>query len=170
MKLRLIASLAGLLILISSAASAQAPTESAQTETGVARISLIHGDVSTQRGDSGDWAAAALNAPIVAGDRVSTGDRSRAEVQLDYANILRLDERTQANITGLTSTQIQVQVGRGLANYSVLKDSEADVEIDAPNLSVHPRRGDGSYRITVLADDQAEVLVRRGEADISTPQ
>src|SRR6266404_1235609 len=72
-----------------------AQTESAQTEsapkgTGVARVSLIHGDVSTQRGDSGDWASAVLNAPIVSGDRVSTGDNSRAELQLDYANILRI--------------------------------------------------------------------------------
>jgi hypothetical protein len=208
-KLRLIASLAGFFILITSAARAQlqndpapdqeqtesvqaepeqtepmqsepdqaqpAQTESAQTQsapkgTGVARVSLIHGDVSTQRGDSGDWATAVLNAPIVSGDRVSTGDNSRTELQLDYANILRIDERTQANITGLDRTQIQIQLARGLANYSVLKDSEADVEIDAPNLSVHPRRGDGSYRITVYSDDQAEVLVRRGEADISTPQ
>jgi uncharacterized protein DUF6600/FecR-like protein len=175
MKFRLMAGLAGLLILISSAASAQAQTEPAQTEsqqkeTGVARISLIHGDVSTQRGDSGDWSAATLNQPIVAGDRVSTNEGSRAEVQLDYANILRVDGNTQANVTGLTQTQIQIQLARGLANYSVLKDSEADVEIDAPNLSVHPRRGDGSYRITVISDDQAEVMVRKGEADISTPQ
>src|SRR5437667_4799899 len=68
-----------------SAQSAPAQTQSAEKETGVARVSLIHGDVSTQRGDSGDWATAILNAPIVTGDRVSTGDDGRAEVQLDYA-------------------------------------------------------------------------------------
>ncbi len=211
MKHKLIARLAGLLILITSAVGTQAQTdldqdqtgsvqtdsaqdepqqaepqqaepqqaepaqneplrtESAPKGTGVARVSFIHGDVSTQRGDSGDWASAVLNAPIVSGDRVSTGDNSRAELQLDYANILRIDERTQANITSLDPKQIQIQLARGLANYSILKDSEADVEIDAPNLSVHPGRN-GSYRINVLADDQAEVLVRSGEADISTPQ
>ena len=165
MKLRLMATLAGLLIAISSVASAQV-----QAETGVARVSLIHGDVSTQRGDSGDWAAAALNAPVVAGDRVSAGERSRAEVQLDYANILRLDERTQANITGLSRTQIQIQLSRGVANYSMFKDSEADVEIDTPNMSLHPNRRDGSFRITVISDDQTEVLIRKGDAEISTPQ
>jgi hypothetical protein len=185
MKLRLMASVVGMLILISSAARAQVDTESvpndygqaqpaqndsAQKEGGVARISLIHGDVSTQRGDSGDWGTATLNQPIVAGDRVSTNEGSRAEVQLDYANILRIDSSTQANVTALDRRQIQIQLARGLANYSVLKDSEADVEIDAPNLSVHPRRGDGSYRILVTSDDQAEVTVRKGEADISTPQ
>jgi FecR protein len=165
MKLKLMAGLAGFLIMISSAVNAQT-----QEDPGVARISLIHGDVSTQRGDSGDWGAAVLNAPVVAGDHVSTGDRSRAEVQLDYANILRLDERTQANLTGLSHTQIQVELGRGLANYSVFKDTEADVEIDTPNMSLHPNRRDGSYRITVVSDDQTEVLVRKGDAEVSTPQ
>ncbi len=151
-------------------AQAQNNQDTGASAAGVARISLLHGDVSTQRGDSGDWSTAALNQPVVAGDRVSTSEASRAEVQLDFANTLRVDERTQANVTALSRTQIQIQLARGLANYSVVKDSEADVEIDAPNLSVHPRRGDGNYRITVFSDDRAEVMVRRGEADISTPQ
>jgi hypothetical protein len=167
MKLRLIA---GLVLLIANVTSAQSAVEPAQSDAGVARVSFIHGDVSTQRGDSGDWATAALNAPIVAGDRVSAGDKSRAELQLDYANILRIDERTQANITNLSKTQIQVQLASGVANYSVLKDSEADVEIDGPNLSVHPGRGDGNFHITIFSDDRAEVIARRGEADVSTPQ
>jgi hypothetical protein len=199
MKSKLMAGIAGVLLLVSSAAFAQYSDQSSQDspaqdepiqnesvqndqplnnqaqngqpqkETGVARVSFIHGDVSTQRGDSGDWATAALNAPIVTGDRLAAGDRSRAELQLDFANILRLEERTEANVTALTRTQIQIQLSRGLANYSVLKDSEADVELDAPNLSVHPRRGDGRYEVTVISDEQAEVVVRKGEADISTP-
>src|SRR6266566_2918153 len=79
--------------------SSSAPTD---TNSGVARVSLIHGDVSTQRGNAGDWSAAALNAPVLAGDRVSTGDKARTELQLDYANMLRLSEHTQANINTLT--------------------------------------------------------------------
>ena len=64
----------------------------------MARISLIHGDVSTQRGDSGDWSAATLNQPAMTGDKVSTGDNARAELQLDFANILRLGPNSQANV------------------------------------------------------------------------
>ena len=90
------------------------------SNNGVGRVSLIHGDVSTQRGDSGDWSAAVLNAPLMAGDRVSTGDKARAELQLDYANIFRLAEHTQANITNLTRSQIQIQLGHGMANYTVM--------------------------------------------------
>jgi len=63
-----------MMLLCLGSARAQAPV---QVEPGVGRISLIHGDVSTRRGDSGDWAAATLNAPIVSGDKISTADSSR---------------------------------------------------------------------------------------------
>ena len=106
----------------------------------VARLSLIHGDVSTQRGDSGDWSAAQVNAPVMAGDKVSTGDKARTELQLDFANILRLSEHTQANISNLTRSQIQLQLAHGMANYTVLGNSDADAEIDTPNVSIRTER------------------------------
>jgi hypothetical protein len=136
---------------------------------GVARISLIQGDVSTQRGDTGDWAAAALNQPQVGGDRISTGDRSQAELQLDHANILRLGNNAQAKIATVERTQIQVQVGQGLAYYTVFKDSEAEVEIDTPNVAIRPTSKEGVYRIEVNGYE-TQVIVRTGAADISTPQ
>lgn len=138
-------------------------------QTNVARISLIHGDVSMQRGDSGDWTAATLNTPLVRGDIVGTGDKSRAEVQLDYANILRLSSQSQAKIADLTRTHIQIQLSEGYAYYSIFKGSEADVEIDTPNVSVRPLKK-GRYRIQVNSDDETEVVVRDGEAEIDTPQ
>src|SRR5260370_30965670 len=48
---------------------------------GVARISLINGDVSVRRGDSGDWVAGVINAPLLTDDRIGTGANSRGEVQ-----------------------------------------------------------------------------------------
>jgi hypothetical protein len=157
------------LILILAALGAVGGQAQVSTEPGVARISLIHGDVSTQRGDSGDWAAAALNAPIVAGDKISTGDRSRAEVQLDYADVLRLGDHAQAQIANLARTQIQVQIAQGIANFSVFKGGEARVEIDTPNVAIHPVGNEGSYRILVASPEESQVIVRKGEADISTP-
>jgi hypothetical protein len=137
---------------------------------GVARISLMHGDVSTQRGDSGGWSAATVNAPVLAGDQISTGDRARTEVQLDYANTLRLSEHSQANITQLTRSQIQVQLANGMANYSVLGSSDAEAEIDTPNVAIRTEKRDTSFRILVTGDDHTEVLVRKGEVEITTPQ
>lgn len=167
MKTRLLiaASILALAMLGVAPASAQV-----DVSPGVARVSMIHGDVSTQRGDSGDWAAAALNAPIVVGDKISTGDRSRAEVQLDYANILRLSDRSQATIAGLTRTKMQVQLGQGLADFAVFKGTEADVEIDTPNVAIRPPLREGLYRIEVTSEGETNVIVRKGELDISTPQ
>jgi hypothetical protein len=147
--------------------SGEAP---AKTDQGVGRVSMIHGDVSTQRGDSGTWSAAVLNQPVVTGDKVSTGAGGRAEVQLDFANILRLGSNAQANIARFTDKYIQIQVGQGLVNYSVFGESEAEPEIDTPNVAVHPAHKDGVFRIEVRPDGDSIVIVRKGEAEISTPQ
>jgi FecR protein len=144
--------------------------EPAKTDQGVGRVSMMHGDVSTQRGDSGTWSAAILNQPVMNGDKVSTGDGGRAEVQLDYSNILRLGTNSQANIANFTNKYIQIQVAQGIANYSVWGESEAEPEIDTPNVSVHPAHQDGVYRIEVRPDGDSVVIVRKGAAQISTPQ
>jgi len=159
------------ILVVAGCGMAKAQQEPAQQEPepGAGRVSLIHGDVSTQRAGSDDWVAAAVNATVVRGDSVSTGERSRTELELDYANILRLDQRTEAKIADLTRTHIQIQVAQGLVNYTVLKGTEADVEIDTPNMAVHPR-GEGVYRIQVDSSSQTELTVRHGEAEVSTPQ
>ena len=146
--------------------------EQAQAEpsSSVARISLMHGDVSTQRGDSGDWATAAVNQPMVSSDKISTGANSRAEVQLDSANILRLGDSTLASIAGLTRNQIQVQLERGLIDYSVFKGAEGEVEIDTANAAIRPAQNDGIYRIQINAEGETLVIVRKGSAEIATPQ
>jgi hypothetical protein len=136
---------------------------------GVARVSLIHGDVAAMRGDSGDWVATTVNAPLVRGDKISTGAHSRAEIELDYANILRLDQRSEATIADLTRTRIQLQVASGLVDFTVMKGSEANVEIDTPNMAVRPL-GEGVYRIQVNSPSNTEVTVRKGEAEVTTPQ
>ncbi|MGH9571495.1 MAG: DUF6600 domain-containing protein, partial [Candidatus Angelobacter sp.] len=135
----------------------------------VARVSLIHGDVTMQRGDSGDWVAATINTPLLRGDQVATGDKSRTEVQLDFANILRLSSQSEAKIADLTRTRIQVQLSEGYAYYSVFKGSEADVEIDTPNVAVRPLKP-GRYRVQVNSAAETDVIVRDGEAELSTPQ
>ena len=142
----------------------------AQTNQGVGRISMIHGDVSTQRGDSGDWSAAVLNQPILNADKISTGAGGRAEVQLDFANILRLGSNAQVNIANFTHDHIQLQLAQGLIDYSVFNESEAEPEVDTPNVSIHPAHKDVVLRIEVRPDGDTVVIVRKGEAQISTPK
>lgn len=136
---------------------------------GVARISLLNGDVAVRRADSGDYVAAAVNAPLMAQDSVSTGPRSRAEVQFDYANRLRLASNSEVRLTGLDVDRIQMEMARGEATFSVLRDGRSQVEISTPSVSVKPMRR-GNYRIYVGEDGETQVMVRAGEAEIYTPQ
>ncbi|HEY6251201.1 MAG TPA: DUF6600 domain-containing protein [Candidatus Angelobacter sp.] len=141
---------------------------SSGSDPGVARLSLIRGDVSMQRGDSGDWVATQVNTPIVNGDTVATSDGGRAEIQLDYANVLRLASQTQVKIANLSGGNIQVQVAQGYANLSTL-GGDSQVEIDTPNVSIHTARN-GKYRVEVNSDSETSLIVRQGEAEISTAQ
>ena len=123
----------------------------ASAQPGVARASYIHGDVSSQRGDNNELVPLTINTPLEAGDRVSVANDGRAEIQLDYANHLRLSGGATAKIAALNSQNIQVQVGEGLVTYSVLQGSSASAEIDTPNAALHPT-AQGDYRILVNSD------------------
>ncbi len=151
------------------AASGNSPQD-AQNESGAARLSFLQGDVSTQHDGSSDWTAATVNTPVVPGDHISTGPNARAEIQLDYANILRMSGQSTANVVTLNRNQIQLQVGQGLTNYDVLRNGQANIEIDTPNVAVRPAQVEGSYRILVNSDGETIVDVRKGSAEISTPQ
>jgi hypothetical protein len=129
----------------------------------------MNGDVSVRRGDSGEVVAAALNAPVVVEDQLLTGPDSRAEVQLDWANMVRLASMSEVRFSELENQHYQLQVARGMVTFRVLRDSNAQVEISTPSVSVRPMQ-QGTYRITVREDGTAEISVRAGEAEIFTPQ
>ncbi len=169
MRNKLWTSLATLVLALAFFSAAARADDASENGPGAARISNLQGEVSLQRGDSGDWVGATLNAPVMQGDTVATGARSRVELELDYANVLRLASQSQAKIANLSRNQIQVQVGQGLAEYVVYKGNEASAEIDTPNVAVRPL-SEGSYRIQVDSDSQTELIVRKGEAEVSTPQ
>ena len=136
---------------------------------GVARVSLINGDVTVRRGDSGDWIQAEVNMPLVEGDSIAAGRASRAEVQLDYSNLLRLNEESELNVTQLANRSFRVQVERGIVTYSELQGGEADMDIETPLVAVRPRKK-GTYRIQVFGQDRVEVTVRDGEAHIASTE
>lgn len=136
---------------------------------GVARVSLLNGDVSMRRGDSGEVVAAALNAPLMSGDALMTGNSARAEVQLDSANFIRLAPNTEVRFSQVDNGQYQAQLAIGTVTFTMLRDSNANVEISTPAVSVRPQKS-GAYRILVREDGTAEITVRAGEADVFTPR
>jgi FecR protein len=135
---------------------------------GVARISLIQGEVSIRRGDSGDWVAAANNAPLMTDDRISTGPNARAEVQFDAANTLRIGPGAEVRFTDLENRRFLMQLARGTVTFRVLRASDADAEVDTPSVSARPKQI-GAYRISVTEDGQSEITVRSGNIEIFSP-
>jgi len=135
---------------------------------GVARISLLNGDVSVRRGDSGDWITAAVNGPLLADDRVLSGVGARAEVQLDYYDRIRLGSDTEVRFPGLEWRKYLVQVSHGTVIFSALPGTDDQIEFSTPAASLRPLAA-GAYRMTVMEDGTAEFTVRRGEAEIYTP-
>jgi hypothetical protein len=135
----------------------------------VARISVLNGDVSLRRGDSGDVVAAAVNAPVMGGDAILTGSSSRGEVQLDSANMLRFAPNSEIRFVGMDTKYFQMQIASGTVLLRVLGPGEAQVELDTPSVAVRALRP-GVYRITVREDGTSEITVRSGEAEIGSPR
>jgi len=138
-------------------------------QRGVARISLMNGEVSVRRGDSGEWVAGVVNAPLITDDRISTGPNSRAEVQFDAANILRIGANAEIHLSQLEANRFQMELARGTVTFRVLRPSGANVELDTPSVSVRPNK-QGIYRITVNEGGETEVISRAGEVEVFTPR
>jgi hypothetical protein len=134
----------------------------------VARLSLLNGDVSVRRGDSGDWVAGAVNAPLLAGDRILATGGSRAEVQFDHYHRIRLAGDTEIRLPELETRRYQIQVASGTVTFSAMQGGDAQVEISTRSAAVRPI-AHGVYRVTVLPDGAADITVREGEAEIFTP-
>ena len=136
---------------------------------GVARLSIVQGDVNIQHGDSGELLAAVTNAPLVARDRVQTSPGSRAEVEFDYGNFVRLGPNTALNLSDLEYGRWQLQLGAGTVIYRVLRDTSAQVEVDTPSIAVRPA-AQGVYRISVLDDGTTQITVREGNVEVFSPR
>ncbi len=74
---------------------------------GVARLRIVQGDVNVKRGDNGMLTGAIMNAPLLSRDHLETGPGSRAEVELDNANVIRARARYRTRFcqSGLRSSR-----------------------------------------------------------------
>lgn len=133
----------------------------------VARISVINGDVSVRRGDSGEVVAATVNAPLMAADRVLTSSSARAEIELDAANVLRIAPNSEVRFAAMDIKSFQIQVATGTVTFRTLRPSQAQVEVDTPSVAVRPLQP-GAYRVTVHEDGTSEITVRLGEAEVDS--
>jgi hypothetical protein len=136
---------------------------------GVARISLMNGEVSVRRGDAAEWVAGVINAPLMTDDRISTAPNSRAEVQFDSSNIIRMGANAEVRLAQLEYGRYRVEIAHGTVTWVVLRPNSAKIEADTPNVSVRPDKR-GVYRITVSEAGETQVIARSGEVEVFTPR
>jgi hypothetical protein len=167
-------------LLASSLASAQttiiteeqsADVDDAAPVPRVARLSFVDGDVSFLRAGVTDWAPAVENLPLLAGDQLYTGRGARVELQLARGNYIRLSESTELTIADLSDSYAQFEITEGTA---IIRIERLDTvfhrfEVDTPSSAVLIQQ-DGLYRVQVRGEKESELIVRSGEAEVSTDE
>jgi hypothetical protein len=136
-------------------------------DPGVARISVVQGEVDVHRADADETYAAVVNAPVSAGDYLSTSDGSRGEVEFDYGTALRLAPDTQLRFTDLEPKRHALQLALGTVEVRVFRGLAAHADVETPAASIRPS-ADGSYRISVTDSGETLVTVRSGRVDVVT--
>jgi Family of unknown function (DUF6600)/FecR protein len=156
--------------LAASGAAAQEYGESApEEETSIsARLSLVEGAVSYQRGDYEDWMPAALNVPFVWGDRLYADRGSRAELQISGGSMIRIGGDTELAALNLSEGVKQFKIGIGTVSVHVRSlDPDEVYEFDTPNAAV-TLQAPGVYRIRVDEAGDTRAAVRAGEISVSS--
>lgn len=149
----------------------------------IARLSLTEGQVDYQRAQDArdEWFEATANLPLDERDQVFTGEDGRAEIQLTGGNVIRLNRRTNLQISEFNTTHMQFALPVGTATIriesldrrrlqivnanSVDDDQPIYFEISTPTAAVTLLR-EGNYRINVAEDGTTEVIVRDGAAEV----
>jgi hypothetical protein len=141
----------------------------ADQQHGVARIRLAQGDVNVKRGDNAELTGAIVNAPLLSRDHLETGSGSRAEVELDGANVVRLAPDTDVAFASIAYQRSQLQLGIGTLMVRVLRDGQAQLEIDTPSVAFRPLIP-GDYRISVFDNGTSQISVRSGRIEMAGPR
>ncbi|MBV8370584.1 MAG: FecR domain-containing protein [Candidatus Eremiobacteraeota bacterium] len=154
---------------LAARADSDAAVAASPSGVGVARISYIRGSVAVQRGDSATATTAVINAPVLGGDYVTTGENARAEIEFDATAAVRLGAGVQMRFTHLDTADRELQLAEGTVELRLLRGLDGRSQIDTPSVSLRPRT-QGAYRVSVDADGRTQITVRSGIADVVTPQ
>ncbi len=156
-------------LIAGSAAHAQdaGPDAGQDFHQTVARVSFVQGEGSFQRGDDlGHWQALSLNLPMTIGDRVWTGNGGRIELQAPGLRTF-LAPGTELTALNLTEDVQQYSIAEGTATFRLSSMDDDDAfEIDTPSAAVTLERT-GLYRVSVDANGNTRVSVRRGSARVA---
>ena len=89
---------------------------------------------------------------------------------MDAANIIRLAPDTDLGFANLAFGRAQAQLGIGTVIVRVLRESQAQIEVDTPSVALHPSLP-GEYRISVFRHNgTSQITVYAGRLEMTGPR
>ncbi|RAN83056.1 hypothetical protein B5P43_00645 [Bacillus sp. SRB_336] len=157
-----------LLVLCMVATLSQAQSvgddDSADPPSRVARLSYVSGDLGLLPAGAQDWSDASVNRPLTSGDRLSTAEDARAELELGGAS-LRMDGQTDFGLLDLNDQLAQIELTQGTLGVTVRAlDAGQSYEIDTPTVALVIDQP-GRFRVDIL-DNGTQVTAFDGGATV----
>lgn len=166
---------------LAQAQSAADADDSADPPGRVARLSYIAGDLGFLPAGAKDWSDASVNRPLTTGDKLSTAEGARAELEFG-GGTLRIDGRTDLGLLDLNDNLAQIELTQGALSLTVQRlDDGQSYEIDTPAVAlvidqpgtfrVNVDDNDGSTRVsafdgnaTVFGENNAQRTINPGRS------
>ncbi|WP_233171827.1 DUF6600 domain-containing protein [Dyella sp. ASV21] len=151
----------------------QAQAQSAPDDQGAgdppsraARLSYRTGDVGLLPAGEKDWGDASLNRPLTTGDRLSTGENARAELEIG-GGTLRMADDSDFGFLTLNDHLTQVELTKGTLNLSVRDlDEGQSYEIDTPTVALVVDQP-GTFRVDISDDGKStRIIAMNGRATV----
>lgn len=163
---------AGAAVAQDYASNGSAPA-GAQDNTSYGYLRLVEGSATLTQGGSGSRAAAEINQPIMAGDRLQVPSRGRIEAVLADHNIVRLDGGSEVVFERLAASSDRndpstlIRLLEGNMQLVVTQGSlgQEMPAIETPNASIYVQDY-GAYRISSEQGNWSEVVVRSGSVQV----
>ena len=152
----------GMLVLLASVAA------QATSHVRIVRLSYVDGKVQIEKASGQGLERAILNAPIVEGSRILTGNDGLAEVEFEDNSTVRLGEASEVRFSQLLINDAgdkvnEVELLRGTMYFDARSDKHAIDRVLAAGRTVVVRH-DSQIRFMMLGD-QAQIAVLSGEAE-----
>ncbi len=141
----------------------------ANSHVRIVRLSSVEGQVQMDRGVGGGLERAILNAPIVEGTRLVTGNDGLAEVEFENESALRLTENSEVRFSQLLLTDTgakvnQFEVTKGIVYLDTASKGDDVYRMKIGDVSLLAHR-DSLVRLTATTD-QFKVAVFKGDVQL----
>jgi len=156
--------------LVAAASALAADDDAIGFELTPPRLSYLDGEISFFRPGAPDWAAAAVNTPLAAGDELYAPEDANLEIQIGTSAFVRAGDDAELALTGLEPDFLQFRVTAGTVSLDLRSlQASQTFEIDTPDAAFTIDRS-GYYRVDVYDDATTFIARRGGRASVTLVQ